>query len=69
MLWVFSPETELGKLVLMDPSVSSKEEKTVTGFVLQSFSTLLVSLKSLVEGAGKIKTQVIEEYSIILSSN
>lgn len=69
MLWVFVPETELGKLVLMDPSFSSKEKKTMTGFVLQSFRTLLVSLKSLVEGAGRIKTQVIEEYSIILSSN
>lgn len=69
MLWVFVPETELGKLVLMDPCFSSKEKKTVTGFVLQSFRTLLVSLKSLVEGAGRIKTQVIEEYSIILSSN
>lgn len=30
MLWVSVPETDLGKLVLMDLSFSSEEKKTMT---------------------------------------
>lgn len=46
-----------------------RKEDHDSDFVLQSFRTLMVSLRVQVEGAGRIKTQGTEKYSIILFSS